>query len=83
MNLLVQPVLESEVEPDIIIQTRIRLLASPRRLAALVPVNNNYSGDRRESCHDEAKRLQIVSQPPEDQHVADRDSDCGQDDDEK
>jgi hypothetical protein len=50
---------------------------------ALVPLNQNHRGNNHESCNDEAKRFQIVPQPPKDKHVADCHGDGRQDDNEK
>ena len=59
------------------------LLAAARRFAALVALNKNHRGNGHKSRDNEAKRLEIVTQPPKDKHVADGHGDGGQDDNEK
>jgi hypothetical protein len=43
----------------------ISLAVPARRFAALVPVNQNHRGNSDEAGHNEAKRLNLVPQPPQ------------------
>jgi hypothetical protein len=61
----------------------MKLPAPARCFSALIQLDQNYGSRERKSGEEEGKRVQVVSQPPQNEHVANPHGNGRQNDDEK
>src|ERR1700682_656220 len=57
------------------------LVAPARRFAALIPFNKNNRGNRPETGHQKAERLERIAEPPKHEEIAERHGDRGDNND--